>query len=330
MLKIPRALGTLVCIGALLLGSACSAGSGGSSGGGQPGQLSVVTSFYPLQFLAERIAGPHAAVENLTPAGSEPHDLELTPKQVGSLGQADLLVYERTFQAAVDQAVDNAGDVPSLDTTTVVPLEKTGADHDHEGEDGEGHEGEGHEGEGHEGDGHDHGENDPHVWLDPTRMVTIAEALTAQLKQLDADHADDYDANLTTLRSELTTLDKEFSSGLADCDRTEFITSHAAFGYLAKRYHLAQIGISGLSPDAEPSPARIAEIHAEAEEHGITTIFYETLVSPDVAKSIAGDLGLRTDVLDPLEGITDQSKGEDYLAVMRSNLAALQTANGCQ
>lgn len=320
MLKIPRALGTLVCIGALLLGSACSAGSGGSSGGGQPGQLSVVTSFYPLQFLAERIAGPHAAVENLTPAGSEPHDLELTPKQVGSLSQADLLVYERTFQAAVDQAVDNAGDVPSLDTTTVVPLEKTGADHDHEGEDGEGH----------EGDGHDHGENDPHVWLDPTRMVTIAEALTAQLKQLDADHADDYDANLTTLRSELTTLDKEFSSGLADCDRTEFITSHAAFGYLAKRYHLAQIGISGLSPDAEPSPARIAEIHAEAEEHGITTIFYETLVSPDVAKSIAGDLGLRTDVLDPLEGITDQSKGEDYLAVMRSNLAALQTANGCQ
>ena len=97
--------------------------------------------------------------------------------------------------------------------------------------------------------------------------------------------------------------------GLETCARREFITSHAAFGYLARHYRLEQIAISGLSPEAEPSPARIAEVQDEAREHRITTIFYETLVSPAVAESIAGDLGLRTDVLDPIEGITDQSRG---------------------
>lgn len=325
MSKISRALGALACAAALLLGAACSTGGGGGAG---PGQLSVVTSFYPLQFVTERIAGPHAQVDNLTPAGTEPHDLELTPRQVGSIAQADLVVYERTFQAAVDQAVANAGQVPALDITTVVPLQPVADEHgqeQHGKEDGHAHD----HGQSHEHE-HDHGQQDPHVWLDPSRMVTIAEAVTAQLRTVDPEHAADYDANLATLRSELDTLDEEFRTGLADCDRTAFITSHAAFGYLAERYHLTQIAIGGLSPDAEPSPARIAEVHAEAEEHDITTIFYETLVSPDVATSIAGDLGLRTDVLDPLEGLTDQSRGSDYLAVMRSNLAALRTANGCR
>src|SRR5699024_2145857 len=245
-------------------------------------------SFYPLQFVTERIAGPHAQVDNLTPAGTEPHDLELTPRQVGSIGQADLVVYERTFQAAVDQAVANADATTALDITTVVPLQPVADEH---GQEQHGKE---------DGHAHDHGQLDPHVWLDPTRMVTIAEAVTARLRSIDAEHAADYDDNLATLRSELGAVDEEFRTGLADCDRTAFITSHAAFGYLAERYHLTQVAIGGLSPDAEPSPTRIAEVHTEAEEHGITTIFYETLVSPDVATSIAGDLGLRTDVLDPL------------------------------
>lgn len=319
MLKLSRALAALACVGALVAGAGCTAAPQNGSGA-EPGQLTVITAFYPLQFVTERVAGTHAKVETLTQPGSEPHDLELTPKQIGSLSSASLVVYEKGFQAAVDQAVANSGNANSLDVTTVAPLEKVAEsehEHDHEGEGKDGH------------DEHDHGDLDPHVWLDPTKMAAMATAVADKLAALDPGHAADYRANLATLTTELTTLDSEFTTGLATCDRTEFITSHAAFGYLAKRYKLTQIGISGLSPDAEPSPARIAEIHTEAKEHGITTIFYETLVSPAVAKAVAGDLGLRTDVLDPLEGITPESRGSDYLTVMRANLAALRTANGC-
>ena len=151
-----------------------------------------------------------------------------------------------------------------------------------------------------------------------------------QLSGIDPDHAADYRANGAALQGELRTLDTSYTTGLKTCDRREFITSHAAFGYLAEQYDLTQIGISGLTPDAEPSPARIAAVQQEARDHGVTTIFYETLVSPAVATSIAGDLGLRTDVLDPIEAITPESRGDNYIAVMQSNLAALEKANGCR
>ncbi|HLT61732.1 MAG TPA: metal ABC transporter substrate-binding protein, partial [Microlunatus sp.] len=158
----------------------------------------------------------------------------------------------------------------------------------------------------------------------------IADAVADRLAEIDPDHAADYAANAERLRADLTELDQEFDSGLKSCERSEFITNHAAFGYLARKYGLTQIAISGLTPDTEPSPARIAAIHSEAREHKITTIFYETLVSPAVAEAVAGDLGLKTDVLDPIEGITPDSRGKDYLEVMRANLTALRTANGCQ
>lgn len=333
MSKISRALGVLVCLGALLLGSACSPDR---NGGGEPGQLTVVTSFYPLQFIAERIAGDHANVENLTQPGTEPHDLELTPKQVGSLASADLVAYLSGFQAAVDDAITASGAEDPFDAASVVTLRRNDEGHDHDHEHGDedhdedGHDEADHDEEGHDEHDHDHGEFDPHVWLDPTQMVAITEEFAARMVALDPDHTDEYEANRDALVSELTDLDEEYEQGLASCERKEFITSHTAFGYLADRYDLVQIGIAGLSPDTEPSPSRIAEIHEEAKEHQITTIFYETLTSPAVAESIAGDLGLTTDVLDPIEGITAESRGTDYLSVMRSNLEALQTANGCQ
>ena len=311
-----RPLGALLGAAALLLAAGC--GSAASSTGTatkQPGQLSVVAAFYPLQFVAERVAGGHAVVTNLTQPGSEPHDLELTPRQVGSLSTADLVLYERTLQPAVDEAIAQSDAAEVLDTTTVVPLQPAGTPQD---------------------DGHDHGPAggrgdalDPHVWLDPTLLATIATEVAGRLAAVDAAHAADYRSGAARLHDELDELDAEFRTGLASCARTDVITTHAAFGYLARRYALTQIGISGISPDAEPSPARIAEVQREAAEHGVTTIFSETLVSPAVAQSIAGDLGLATDVLDPLEGITAQSRGQDYLAVMRSNLAALEKANGC-
>jgi zinc transport system substrate-binding protein len=280
------------------------------------GKVSIVAAAYPFQFVAERVAGSHGQVSVLTQPGSEPHDLELTPRQTASVIDAGLVIYEQTFQPAVDEAVAQSGRDNALDTTTVVPLEPLGTEHDHE----------------HAG-GADHAEEtglDPHVWLDPANLATIGAAVAERLSVLDPDRASDYTANAEALERELATLGEEYRAGLASCERTEFITTHAAFGYLARRYELTQIGISGLSPDAEPSPARIAEVQAEVKDHGMTTIFYETLVSPDVAAAIAADLGMRTDVLDPVEGITAESRGTDYFSVMRSNLTALATANGCR
>lgn len=306
MNKSTRPFGVLLATSALLVSAGCGAVTAGPGAvAGHPGQLSIVTAFYPFQFIAERVAGSHATVTTLTQPGAEPHDVELTPRQVGAVSTADLVVYERTFQAAVDEAVDQSGAADVLDTASVVPLKPLAA-----AEPG-------------------NGGLDPHVWLDPANMVTIADAVAKRLSALDAKHASTYAANAAALGSELHAVDQEYTAGLADCRRTEFITTHTAFGYLAGRYGLTQVGITGLSPDAEPSPARVAKVQADAREHGVTTIFYETLVSPAIAQSIAGDLGLVTDVLDPIEGITETSRGRDYVAVMRSNLAALEKANGC-
>jgi zinc transport system substrate-binding protein len=311
MQSFPRVLGALVTSAVLLLAAACGPTGPGATAP-QPGQLSIVVSFYPFQFIAERVAGPHARVESLTQPGAEPHDLELTPQQIAKVGEANLVVYEKTFQPAVDEAVGQSNNANILESSTVVPMQPIAAGHDdHEGAD-------------------EHSGLDPHIWLDPINVATIAKAVAEKLAAIDPDHAQDYTSNAEQLGAELTGLDQEFSSGLKTCQRTEFITSHEAFGYLAKRYGLTQISIGGLSTDAEPSPARIAEVHTEAKEYKITTIFYETLVSPAVSKAIAGDLGLKTDVLDPLEGITADSRGKDYLEVMRANLTALRTANECQ
>jgi zinc transport system substrate-binding protein len=302
--------------GAVLLLSAGCTRAPQPGAAASPDRLTIVAAAYPFQFVAERVAGSHGQVSSLTSPGSEPHDVELTPRQTASVIDADLVVYEKGFQPAVDEAVAQSGRDNDLDTTTVVPLQDLGTEHGHD----------------HEG-GEEHGAEsglDPHVWLDPAHLATIGAAVAERLAAADPDRAGDYADNAAALQRDLTTLGEEFRVGLANCERREFITSHAAFGYLAERYRLTQLGISGLSPDVEPSPARIAEVQAEARAHGITTIFYETLVSPDVARSIADDLGLRTDVLDPVEGITPQSRGTDYLSVMRSNLTALRTANGCR
>lgn len=315
---LPRAVGTVLAAALLLLGTACGANESVGGSPGQPGQLSIVAAAYPFQFVAERVAGERGAVTSLTAPGAEPHDVELTPRQVASIAEADLVVYLKGFQPAVDEAVAQSGNPRVLDTTTVVPLRPLAEDE---------------HGEESHGDERDHGQGqgglDPHVWLDPTKLISIVDAVAGRLAEQDPENAEAYRANAAALTQELTTLDQEYRTGLSPCVRREFVTTHAAFGYLADRYDLVQISIAGLSPDSEPSPARIAEVQREAKEHQITTIFYETLVSPDVARSIADDLGLKTDVLDPIEGITPESRGQDYLAVMRSNLPALRSAGEC-
>jgi zinc transport system substrate-binding protein len=297
----------------LLVTVGCAAGSKPTGGTGTPTEaLRIVAAFYPVQYAAERVAGDHAQVTGLSQPGAEPHDVELTALQVASVTTADLVVYEKTFQAAVDEAVTQSDNPHVLDTSTVVPLLPLAAGADN---------------------GHDHGEGaglDPHVWLDPHNMITIADAIRDRLVAADPDRAADYRRNAAAFDTELNALDRAYADGLHSCVRKEFITTHAAFGYLARRYGLTQIGINGLSPDAEPSPARIAEIQHEATDHHLTTIFSETLVSPALAQSIAGDLGLKTDVLDPVEGITGESRGHNYGEVMTANLTALRAAGDCR
>lgn len=282
----------------------------------------VVAAFYPLEWASSEVLGGHGSVSTLTTPGTEAHDLELSPRQIASLAEADLVVYLSGFQPAVDDAIEQAGVKNAFDVADVVDLIPAEDDaHDHT--DGEDHD----QAEDHAG--HDHGALDPHFWQDPERMKALTSALGDRLAEVDPDHGGDYRAHAEATIKQLGLLEEEFSIGLGTCERRDFITTHAAFRYLAQRYGLTEIGISGVNPDAEPSPARIAAIHQEAQAHGVTTIFFETLTSDAVAKSIAGDLGLKTAVLDPLEGVTRNSPGQDYPSIMRANLEALRSANGC-
>ncbi len=283
----------------------------------QDDKIEVIASFYPLEFLSSRIGGDEVAVTGLTAPGAEPHDLELSPRRIASLSKADLVVYEAGFQAAVDDAITTAKPERSVDVSQGVELLPLVAEAGNDEAD-------------HDESGNEPGVNDPHIWLDPANMEKMADAVTEGLIEAKPEAEATFTANNAALQSGLEALDSEFKAGLKTCQRREFITTHAAFGYLAARYDLKQIAINGVDPESEPSPARIAEIHDEASKQGVTTIFYETLVSPAVAESVAGDLGLKTAVLDPIEGLTDESAGRDYLAVMQANLAALTAANGCR
>lgn len=307
-----RVLAAATALLALGAGAGCS--SGGAAGA-DPQRVDVVAAFYPLQFLAERIGGDAVRVTNLAKPGAEPHDLELNPSQVGQVTDAELIVYLKGFQPTVDDAVAQNGGDRAFDVTSVQPLlDATAGGHNHEGEEEHAEEGS--------------GGKDSHVWLDPTRLASIGDQLAQRLGKADADHAADYTARAAALRADLTTLDGEFKQGLATCQRREIVTSHSAFGYLADRYQLDQVGITGLSPDVEPSPQRLAHVIEEAKEHQATTIFFETLVSPKVAETIAGQVGAKTAVLDPIEGLAAGSNG-DYLSVMRTNLQTLRTALSC-
>ena len=291
----------------------------GEDAAGADGKLSVVTAFYPLQFVSERVGGDAVSVTTLTKPGAEPHDVELTARQVGEISDAGVIVYLAGFQPAVDDAVKQNGGDRAFDAATTVEMITA--------EEADAHAEEEHAAEGDAHAEEEHGGTDPHVWLDPTRLATIADKLAERLGKADPAHAADFTARAAALRTELTALDGEFTTGLATCARRELVTSHTAFGYLADKYELTQIGITGIDPETEPSPQRLADVAAEAKEHGTTTIFFETLVSPKVAETIAKEVGAQTAVLDPVEGLTDGSA--DYFSVMRANLAALKLGLEC-
>jgi zinc transport system substrate-binding protein len=267
------------------------AGCGGSetSAGGEE----VVAAFYPLAFAAEQVAGPGVDVVDLTRAGEEPHDLELSPRDVARIQKAKLVVYAgRGFQPAVEDAVQGRSG-PSLDVLDRVRLRGTGDD------------------------------VDPHVWLDPVRYAQVTRAIASALGE---------PARAAPFVRRLDALDGELARGLERCERRTIVTSHAAFGYLAARYGLRQVALVGLAPEAEPSPATVARLADTVRATGASTVFTEPLVAPEFADTVAREAGAVTATLDPLEALTptEEGSGADYFDVMRMNLAALQKALGCR
>jgi zinc transport system substrate-binding protein len=289
---------------------ACGCGCGARANGG--GKPVIAAAFYPLAWLAEQVAGPGFYVQNLTKPGAEPHDLELTPRDVGAVSKARVVVYEKGLQPAVDEAVAQEAPERALDVSAAANLDLTFTPV----ESGEQH-------------ADAAGSTDPHFWLDPVRYSAVAQAVADRLARLDPAHRDDYTANAKAFRGRLSVLDRDLRTGLAHCASTSVVTSHNAFGYLAQRYGLTQVGITGLSPEAEPEPAKLAEVARYVKAHHVTTIYAETLVSPAIADTVARETGATVARLDPIEGLTDSSAGRDYFEVMRSNLATLRAGQGC-
>ncbi len=276
--------------------SPVAAGGGGSL---SDGRVSVAAAFYPLAWVAERVGGDRVAVTQLTSPGAEPHDLELTVGETAEVARADLVLFLGGFQPAVDDAVEQGTRGTPLDAGDVVTQRSLGR-----------------------------GEKDPHFWLDPRKTAAVAEAAAGALGEIDRDHAAAYAARARALTRELGALDEAYADGLDDCARDTVVVNHDAFGYLS-RYGLTFEPITGLSPDAEPTPGDLARLGDLARAQGVTTVFSERLVSARTARALADDLGLRADVLDPIEGRSAQTADEDYLSLMRANLAALVRANGC-
>lgn len=288
----------------------------GSAGGSDSG-VQVLASIYPLAYVATQVGGDLVTVSIATPAGTDPHSVELSPRQLRDVGDADLVVYLGGFQPAVDEAVAERAPEHALDVAAdadLQPLPEGAADEHAEDEDSHAEE-------------DDHGGLDPHFWLDPERLAVVAGVVAEELAQLDPDKAEAYRANADALSDDLAALDSELAAGLDSCTGDVVVTSHAAFGYLTERYDLRQVSVSGIDPEGEPSPARIREVRETIADLGVTAVFTEPLADPAVAATLAEDLGVEVLQLDPLDSHEDDAP--DYREAMAANLDALRTGLGC-
>ncbi|WP_341281321.1 metal ABC transporter substrate-binding protein [Paenibacillus sp. FSL H8-0537] len=309
-------------------------------------KLQVVTTFYPMYEFSKQVGGEYADVTALIPAGTEPHDWEPSAKDMAVLKEADVFVYNGIVEGWAEQALESAANEKRfvVEASSSIELAEGGEDEHSHGEEAHGasddaaadaehehdHVAE-HEEAAHEEEEHDHDHEhslDPHVWLSPKLAQAEVAAIQEAFAKADPAHADQYKANADAYIAKLKELDDAYKTGLAGAKRTEFVTQHAAFGYLAREYGLTQVPISGLSPDQEPSPEQMAEIVKLAKEQQIKTIFFETLVDPKIASTIASEIGAKTAVLNPLEGLTEEetADGLDYIGVMKNNLEALKLA----
>ncbi|MCX6739082.1 MAG: zinc ABC transporter substrate-binding protein [Candidatus Parcubacteria bacterium] len=272
-------------------------------------KIQVATSFYPLYFFSSQIGGDKANVVNITPSGGEPHDYEPTAQDIAEIENSKLLILNggglEAWGASIQKNINS--------NKTIIVTAGLGLTNQKVAEEGE-------------------SITDPHVWLSPPLAEQIVDRIAAGFKQADPTNADYYEANAQTLKSQLADLDVSYKAGLASCAQKNIITSHAAFGYLATAYNLKQVPITGLSPDAEPSPKELADITQFARANNVKYIFFESLVSPKLSETIAHEIGAQTLVLNPIEGLTpdEVSAGKTYLTEMQNNLKNLKTALECK
>jgi zinc transport system substrate-binding protein len=260
-------------------------------------KLQVFASFYPMYFLAMQIGGDKADVRNITPAGVEPHDYEPSTRDIAQIESGNMLILNGGVEAWGDKMKYNLkGTKVKVITAGAGLLTK-----------------------------------DPHIWLDPILVKQEVVNIEKGFEEIDPKNAAYFQKNAKELNIKLDQLNTDFKQGLSSCQQKDFITSHAAFAYLAGAYGLRQISISGLSPDQEPSARQLADIAKFAKENNVKYIFFESLVSPKLSETIASEIGAKTLVLDPIEGISDDNikKGKNYFTVMKDNLKNLQTALQC-
>ena len=271
-------------------------------------KLQVETSIYPLYYFTTQIAGDKAEVTNITPAGAEPHDYDPSAGDIAKIEKGNLFILNGVIEAWGDKIKANL-----QGTNVQVVTAGQGLFTQHVMEEGQ-------------------NQIDPHVWLDPVLAKQEAHAIAEGLIKIDPANTQYYMENEKALDSKLDALDAAYKTGLAGCQENNIITSHAAFGYLASRYGLTQVTVTGLSPDAEPSAQQLANVVAFAKSHHITYIFFEKLISPKLSETVATEIGAKTLVLDPIEGVSDadMKAGKNYYTIMLDNLKNLQTALLCK
>jgi zinc transport system substrate-binding protein len=288
----------ILILGSAVLIAAASGCSPGPAGGTDDERVAVTVSVYPLLEAAERVGGGRANVTSLIPPGAEPHDIELSPDQVDQMLDADLVLYVGGgFQPAVEDIASRREGITVDVLAEVLP----------------------------------EGTTDPHIWLDPLFMAELVDVVARALVRTDPEGSSSYEDRAAEFRDEIEDLHRRFSDGLEDCEHRTFVSTHAAFGHLARRYELVERSIAGLSPESEPDPARLAELEDLIDREGVTTVFTEPLVSPSVAETLARATGARVATLDPLEGVSEEAQqGATYVSLMERNLQALRDALDCR
>ncbi|MBI2887965.1 MAG: zinc ABC transporter substrate-binding protein [Chloroflexi bacterium] len=282
---------------------------------GDSGKVRVVASFYPVAFFSQQVGGDLAEVTNLMPPGIEAHEWEPAPRDMGRIERADLLVYNGAgFEPWVPRVLGTLkGQRPlPLNTTEGLQLLQASQDHDEPAQPAD--------------------SPDPHVWLDPVLAQRQVERIRESLARVDARNQSVYEENARRLTQKLEALHSRYLSGLRECRHRTILTAHAAFGYMAARYSIDVVAIAGLSPEAAPTPSRLAELSRLARDKGVRYVFFETLSSPALADVLAREVGARTLVFNPIEGLTQEQAraGKDYFSLMEENLASLRTAMECR
>lgn len=332
MIKFSKKISALLLVSSLALSGCSSNGTDKSSQDGKKdeGKIKVYTSFYPMYDFAKKVGGDKIDISNLVPAGTEPHDWEPTPQDLVKIGESDVFVYNGAgMEAWVEKVSENVKNDKLIQVEASKGIDLIKVEHEHE------HEGDGHEDKHdkekakhedvHE---HEHGQYDPHVWLNPQNAKKEMKNIKDAFVKADPKNSSYYEENFKKYSAEFDKLDSKYKTELSKTKKKDIIVSHEAFAYICNSYGLKQVGIEGLTPDSEPDAAKMAEITKFAKENNVKYIFFEELVSPKVSNTIAKEVGAKTEVLNPLEGLTQEQidKGEDYFSIMEANLDVLLKA----